>query len=67
MTAGVYRIYPVSGTVNAPIVAGVTATAGAGVQRGDVRRKPMLPAEFASLVRMLMNPARTAAVARGRR
>jgi hypothetical protein len=64
MTAGVYRV---NGSVHAPVVAGVTATAGANVQRGDVRRRPMPPAEFTSLVRMLMTPARTAPPVRGRR
>jgi hypothetical protein len=64
MSAGVYRV---NGTVNAPIVPGVTATAGANVQRGDVRRKPMQPAEFASLVRVLMTPARSAPPVRSRR
>lgn len=64
MSAGVYRV---TSTVNAPIVAGVTATAGASVQRGDVRRKPMAPGEFTSLVRMLMNTSGTAAVRRSRK
>lgn len=64
MSAGVYRV---TSTVNAPIVAGVTATVGASVQRGDARRKPMAPAEFASLVRMLMHPASPAPVQRRRR
>lgn len=64
MSAGVYRV---NGTVTAPIVAGVTATAGASVQRGDVRRKPMAPGEFESLVRMLMNSVGTPSNARGRK
>jgi hypothetical protein len=62
MSAGVYRVTDV---VNAPVIAGVTATAGAPVQRGDVRRRPMAPAEFGSLVRMLMNTSTTAALANG--
>lgn len=65
MGAGVYRV---SGAlINAPIVAGVTATAGANIQRGDVRRKPMAPREFASLVRMVMNTAIAPAATRGRK
>jgi hypothetical protein len=63
MSAGVYRV---TGMVNAPLVAGVTATPGANIQRGDVRRKPMAPGEFASLVRMLMS-SRTPAATRGRK
>lgn len=51
MSAGVYRV---NGAVRAPLVAGVTATAGATVQRGDVRRKSMAPGEFEGLVRMLV-------------
>lgn len=64
MSAGVYRVN--GATVNAPVVAGVTATAGANVQRGDVRRKPMASAEFASLVRVVMN-AGSAKTTRSRR
>lgn len=64
MSAGVYRV---NGTVNAPIVAGVTATVGATVQRGDVRRKPMAPGEFASLVRLLMNSTGASPAVRGRK
>lgn len=64
MSAGVYRV---AGGVQAPVVAGVTATAGATVQRGDVRRKPMASGEFASLVRMLMTSAGTTAATRGRK
>lgn len=64
MGAGVYRV---NGTVNAPVVPGLTATAGATVQRGDVRRKPMAPREFASLVRLLMNSQASAAGARSRK
>ena len=64
MSAGVYRV---NGMVNAPIIAGVTATAGANVQRGDVRRKPMAPREFTSLVRMLMNSPAAASSTRGRK
>lgn len=64
MSAGVYRV---AGAVNAPIVAGVTATAGANVVRGDIRRKPMASGEFASLVRMLMSASSTAAVQRIRK
>lgn len=68
MGAGVYRV---SGAqiklINAPIVSGVTATAGANIQRGDVRRKPMTPREFASLVRMVMNTASAPAATRGRK
>ncbi len=78
MSAGVYRVKMQApsgamqapsgaGTVNAPVVSGVTATTGANVQRGDVRRKPMAPGEFSSLVRMLMNSRTTASIARGRR
>lgn len=51
MSAGVYRV---AGTVRAPIVAGVTATAGAAVRRGDIRRRPMGAGEFGSLVKLLM-------------
>lgn len=58
MSAGVYRV---NGAVQAPLVANVTATAGAPVQRGDARRKPMAPAEFSSLVRMLDRAPGTAA------
>jgi hypothetical protein len=64
MGAGVYRV---AGTVQAPLVAGVTATAGATVQRGDLRRKPMASGEFASLVRMLVNAPPKRAQTRGRR
>jgi hypothetical protein len=66
MTAGVYR-YGVDGAVNAPVVAGVTATAGANVQRGDVRRKPIAMREFGSLVRMLMSAPPASTIARSRR
>jgi hypothetical protein len=69
MSAGVYRVSPAtgspSGLVHAPIVSGVTATADAQLQRGDARRKPMAPAEFESLVRLVMR-ARAAATERGR-
>lgn len=64
MSAGVYRV---TTSVNVPIVAGMTATVGATVQRGDVRRKPMAPGEFASLVRMLMNTSAAANVQRSRK
>jgi hypothetical protein len=64
MSAGVYRV---NGLVNAPVVAGRTATVGAQVQRGDVRRKPMPPAEFGSLVRMLMNTSAMSEVSRRRK
>lgn len=64
MSAGIYRI---TNTVNAPVVAGLTATVGATVTRGDVRRKPMAPSEFASLVRMLINVPGTAAPQRSRK
>jgi len=47
--------------INPPLVAGQTADEGT-VVRGDERRKPMAPAEFASLVRLVM-----AASARGSR
>lgn len=70
MSAGVYRMSMAStgaGSVNAPVIAGVTATPGANVQRGDVRRKPMASGEFTSLVRMLMSSRSTAAVTRGRK
>ncbi|TAK17199.1 MAG: hypothetical protein EPO35_03615 [Acidobacteria bacterium] len=64
MSAGVYRV---SGTVRAPVVAGITATAGTAVQRGDIRRKPMAPGEFESLVRLMMNTAGTSSPMRGRK
>lgn len=64
MSAGVYRV---RGTVQAPLVANVTATAGAPVQRGDARRKPMAPGEFASLVRLLQSGPGTAAARGGAR
>lgn len=64
MSAGVYRV---TGGVNAPVIAGVTATPGAAVQRGDARRKPMASGEFRSLVRMLMNTAGAPSRTRGRK
>ncbi len=64
MSAGVYRV---NGRVNAPVVAGLTATVGATVQRGDVRRKPMASGEFESLVRMLMSSTSTTSGPRGRK
>ena len=64
MSAGVYRV---SGTVRAPMVAGVTATAGAAVRRGDIRRKPMGAGEFESLVKLLMTATGTSSPMRGRR
>jgi hypothetical protein len=58
MGAGVYKITPAALTgplmVNPPVVAGVTATAGAQVVRGDARRKPMAVGDFASIVKLLM-------------
>jgi hypothetical protein len=58
MGAGVYKISPSAPSgplvVNPPVVAGVTATAGAQIVRGDARRKPMGIGDFASVVRLLM-------------
>ncbi len=56
MGAGVYKISSVSGplVVNPPLVAGVTATAGAQVARGDSRRKPMGIGDFSGVVKLLM-------------
>lgn len=65
MGAGVYKISGASGAagasravgalvVNPPVVAGVTATAGAQVVRGDSRRKPMGIGDFAGVVKLLM-------------
>ena len=58
MGAGVYKISPSAAAgplvVNPPVVAGVTATAGAQVVRGDARRKPMGVSDFAGVVRLLM-------------
>lgn len=67
MSAGVYRVNPAVNAVNAPVVAGLTATAGAQVQRGDARRKPMASSEFGSLVRMLMNTSTASTTARRRK
>ena len=57
--AGVYRVSSGSGSpgalvVNPPVVAGVTATTGAPVVRGDSRRKPMSVSDFSGVVRLLM-------------
>ncbi len=54
--AGVYKVSTASGAqvVNPPVVAGVTATVGAPVARGDSRRKPMAVSDFAGIVRLLM-------------
>ncbi len=56
MGAGVYRVSGAAEApvVNAPVVAGVTATAGAKIERGDRRRKPMAVREFSGVVKLLM-------------
>lgn len=56
MSAGVYKVSSVDGTamVNPPVVAGLTATAGAQIARGDSRRKPMRVSDFSGLVKLLM-------------
>jgi len=56
MGAGVYKISAASGplVVNAPVVAGVTATVGAQIARGDTRRKPMGIGDFSGVVKLLM-------------
>ena len=56
MGAGVYKISAAAGAlvVNAPVVAGLTATAGAQIVRGDVRRRPMPVSDFSGVVRLLM-------------
>ena len=56
MGAGVYKVAMASGTpvVNPPVVAGITATVGAPVMRGDVRRKPMGVGDFSGIVRLLL-------------
>jgi hypothetical protein len=54
--SGVYKVAVASGTlvVNPPVVAGRTATLGAPLVRGDVRRKPMPVSDFAGIVRLLL-------------
>jgi len=57
MSAGVYKISSGTGSqavVSPPVVAGVTATLGAQIVRGDARRKPMAVGDFAGVVKMLM-------------
>lgn len=58
MGAGVYKISAAGPSrrlvVNPPVVAGITATAGAPVVRGDARRSPMAVSDFAGVVRLLM-------------
>ena len=56
MGAGVYKISAMSGplVVNPPVVAGVTATTGAQVARGDSRRKPMGIGDLSGVVKLLM-------------
>jgi len=59
MGAGVYKVSAASvpgaaPVVNPPVIAGVTATAGAQVVRGDARRKPMPVSDFAGIVKLLM-------------
>jgi hypothetical protein len=56
MGAGVYKVSMAAGmpAVMPPPIAGVTATAGAQVIRGDARRKPMRTRDFASLVTLLV-------------
>lgn len=56
MGAGVYKISATTGSrvVNPPVVAGVTATAGAQVSRGDARRKPMGIGDFSGVVKLLL-------------
>jgi hypothetical protein len=60
MGAGVYKISPsaIAGAsspfvVNPPVVAGVTATVGEQIVRGDARRKPMNISDFSGVVRLL--------------
>ena len=61
MSAGVYKITSTGATgalmVNPPVVAGVTATVGAQIVRGDVRRNPMGIGDFAGVVKLLMTAA----------
>lgn len=54
--AGVYKVSTASGAamVNPPLVAGVNATAGAQVARGDARRKPMSTSDFGGIVKLLL-------------
>lgn len=54
--AGVYKISLAAGVpvVNPPMVAGLTATVGEPVVRGDSRRKPMAVSDFTGVVRLLM-------------
>lgn len=56
MNAGVYKVTSTGGAemVNPPVVAGLTATTGAAVTRGDARRKPMRVSDFAGVVKLLM-------------
>jgi hypothetical protein len=56
MGAGVYKVSGAAEApvVNAPVVAGVTATAGAKIERGDRRRKPMAVGDFSGVVKLLM-------------
>lgn len=56
MGAGVYKVSALSGSamVSPPVVAGLTATTGARIARGDSRRKPIGVGDFSGIVKLLL-------------